>query len=36
LYNLTTDLGETKNVAAEHPQVVQEMTALLQKIRDRQ
>ena len=33
LYNLADDLGETKNVAAEHPDVVRELTALLQKVR---
>ncbi|MGN6438729.1 MAG: sulfatase family protein [Agriterribacter sp.] len=30
LYNLKTDIGETKNVAADHPQVVKELTKLLQ------
>ena len=29
LYDLATDLGETKNVAAEHPDKVQELAALL-------
>lgn len=33
LYNLADDLGETKNVAAQHPERVKEMRALLQKIR---
>ena len=33
LYNLSKDIGETKNVAAENPQVVTEMTAMLEKIR---
>jgi arylsulfatase A-like enzyme len=33
LYNLKTDLGETQNVAAEHADVVKELSALLQKIR---
>jgi len=34
LYDLKTDLGEKHNVAAEHPEVVKEMAALLQKIKD--
>jgi arylsulfatase A-like enzyme len=34
LYNLSTDLGEKQNVAAEHPQIVAEMEANLAKIRD--
>jgi arylsulfatase A-like enzyme len=33
LYNIANDIGETKNVAAANPQVVQEMTASLDKIR---
>ena len=33
LYNLADDLGETKNVAAEHPDLVRELSALLQKVR---
>ncbi len=33
LYDLQTDLGEKHNVAAEHPDVVKEVAALLQKIR---
>jgi arylsulfatase A-like enzyme len=33
LYNLATDLGETKNVAAEHPDIVEKMDALLDQIR---
>ena len=33
LFNLAADLGETKNVAAENPQVVAELGALLEKIR---
>jgi arylsulfatase A-like enzyme len=33
LYNLADDLGETKNLAAQHPEMVQEMSAMLQKIR---
>ncbi|MCX7046343.1 MAG: arylsulfatase [Candidatus Sumerlaeota bacterium] len=35
LYNLAEDLGETKNVAEQHPEIVQEMSALLQQIRDK-
>ena len=31
LYDLATDIGETKNLHAEHPQVVEELTSLLQK-----
>ncbi len=31
LYNLKTDLGETKNVAAAHPEVVEKLTALMRK-----
>lgn len=34
LYDLRTDLGETRNVAAEHPERVAELSALLQKIKD--
>jgi arylsulfatase A-like enzyme len=33
LYDLATDLGETRNVATQHPARVKEMSALLQKIR---
>ena len=33
LYNLATDLGETRNVAAKHPERVKQMKALLQKIK---
>jgi arylsulfatase A-like enzyme len=33
LYNLAEDIGETNNVAAAHPDLVKEMTALLQRIR---
>jgi arylsulfatase A-like enzyme len=33
LYNLADDLGETKNVAADHPDKVKELTARLQQIR---
>ncbi len=34
LYNLKDDLGEKHNVAAEHPELVKELAALLRKIRD--
>lgn len=34
LYNLETDLGETTNVASEHPNVVQRLTALAERARD--
>ena len=33
LYDLATDLGETHNVAKQHPDRVKEMSALLQRIR---
>jgi hypothetical protein len=33
LYNLAEDIGETKNVAADHPEIVKELTALLQQVR---
>ncbi len=33
LYDLSTDLGETKNLAAEHPGKVQELQTLLDRIR---
>jgi arylsulfatase A-like enzyme len=33
LYDLKNDLGEKRNIAAEHPDVVREMAALLEKIR---
>ena len=33
LYNLAEDIGETKNVAAENPRIVQEMSAFLEKLR---
>ncbi|UFH53994.1 arylsulfatase [Spirosoma sp. KNUC1025] len=33
LYDLRNDLGETRNVAAQNPQVVKELTALLQDVR---
>ncbi len=31
LYNLETDVGETTNVQAQHPEIVQRLTALLEK-----
>lgn len=31
LYNLSTDIGETQNVYAQHPEIVKELTALLTK-----
>ena len=34
LYDLDTDLGERNNVAAQHPERVKEMRALLEKVRD--
>lgn len=34
LYNTKVDPAETKDVSAEHPQVVQELTALLNRYRD--
>ena len=36
LYDLKTDLGETKNMAAQYPKVVAELTTLLKSIRDRE
>jgi arylsulfatase A-like enzyme len=33
LYDLSTDLGETRNVAARHPDVVEDLTARLERIR---
>ena len=33
LYNLRDDIGETKNVAAEHPEIVKEMSDLLDEVR---
>lgn len=33
LYNLAEDIGETKNVADQHPKIVKDMAALLQRIR---
>ncbi|MBM4040127.1 MAG: arylsulfatase [Planctomycetes bacterium] len=35
LYNLADDLGETKNLAGQHPDVVKEMSDLLDRVRDR-
>lgn len=34
LYNLEEDLGEQQNVAADHPEVVAELSALLQQLRE--
>jgi arylsulfatase A len=34
LYNLKTDLSQKHNVAAEHPEKVAELKALLKKIRE--
>lgn len=31
LYNMVADIGETKNLAAQHPELVTELTALLKK-----
>jgi len=33
LYNLADDIGETRNVAAEHPEIVKELSALLDDVR---
>jgi arylsulfatase A-like enzyme len=33
LFNLADDLAETRNVAAEHPEIVKELTALLEDVR---
>jgi arylsulfatase A-like enzyme len=33
LYNLADDLGETKDVAAQHPELVKELSALLEQVR---
>ena len=33
LYDLDKDLGERRNVASEHPEVVREMAALLERIK---
>jgi len=35
LYNLKTDLGETQNVAAQHPQVVSQLADLLKSVREK-
>jgi arylsulfatase A-like enzyme len=35
LYNLATDLGETTNLAAQHPEIVKELSALLAQVRER-
>jgi arylsulfatase A-like enzyme len=35
LYDLSADIGETKDVAADHPDIVKEMNALLKKERER-
>jgi arylsulfatase A len=35
LFDLDTDIGETKNVAEEHPEIVDRLTALLQTYADR-
>jgi arylsulfatase A-like enzyme len=35
LYNLADDLSETKNVADQHPEIVKEMTALLQTVHEK-
>ena len=35
LYNLADDIGETKNIAAQHPEIVKEMTSLLQQVREK-
>ncbi len=32
LYDLSKDLGETTNLASQHPAIVQEMTAMLQQL----
>ena len=33
LYNLAVDIGETKNLAGERPEVVRELSAMLEKVR---
>jgi arylsulfatase A len=33
LYNLKTDIGQRHDVSTEHPEKVESMTALLEKIR---
>ncbi|MGB6043893.1 MAG: arylsulfatase, partial [Pirellulales bacterium] len=35
LYDLSTDIAETENLAAEHPEVVKKLTLLLQRYVDR-
>jgi arylsulfatase A-like enzyme len=35
LYNLADTIGERHNVAADHPEIVEELSALLKKIRSR-
>jgi arylsulfatase A-like enzyme len=35
LYNLRTDIGEHNNVAAQHPEIVKELSELLEKIKGR-
>jgi hypothetical protein len=34
LYDLQADVGETTNVAAEHPDIVERLTALAEQARD--
>ncbi len=34
LYDLSSDLGETKNLAGQHPEIVKELSDLLAKVRD--
>jgi arylsulfatase A-like enzyme len=34
LYNLADDIGERKNIAAQHPEIVKEMTSVLQQVRE--
>lgn len=34
LYNLKNDIGEKNNLATQHPEIVKELSAILQKIRD--
>ncbi len=33
LYNIADDIGETKNVAAEHPKIVAELTKKMESVR---
>jgi len=35
LYNLAEDIGETKNLAGEHPEVVKELSELLAQVREK-